>query len=125
MEWIQLQGVSTNCSELPAQCPECACKEFYKQSDFKRSLGLVLVSLASLATIVLMAMGYNWFIIWSPMFLFLIFDRVLFRVRPLVAICYRCKHVLRGITAERLEEIDGFELEIYDRYKYREANEAQ
>ncbi len=74
-------------------------------------------------TMVLMAMGYNWFIIWSPMFAFLIFDRSFYYTRPLVAICYRCKHVVRGISKVDLEETDGFELEIYDRYKYKEQNQ--
>lgn len=121
--FIQLSGpTSSYAEELPAQCPQCACKEFYKQSDFKRAIGLWLVSIASILTMVLMALGYNWFIIWSPMFVMLFVDRGLSWVRPLVAICYRCKHVIRGISKEKLEEIDGFELEIYDRYKYIEEN---
>lgn len=120
--FIQLVGNSTQSKEIPSQCPECNCKEFYKQSDFKRSLGLVLVSIASIATMVLMYMGYNWFIIWSPMLVVLIVDRVLLQMRPVVAICYNCKHILRGIPAEALDTLESFDLEIYDRYKYKEEN---
>jgi len=122
-KYIQLAGNSSLMSALPSKCSECGCKEFYKQSDFKRSLGVFLVGVASLATCVLMYMGYNWFIIWSPMFVVLIFDFALFRSRPVVAICYQCKHIFRGIPPKALEEIEGFDLEIHDRYKYVENQE--
>ncbi len=125
-KFIQLSGpTSSNSQKLPATCPQCGCKEFYKQSDFKRAIGLWLVSIASILTFILMAMGFGWFTIWSPMFFLLIFDRTLNWIRPLVAICYKCKHVVRGLNKEELEELDGFELEIYDRYKYIEENQAQ
>lgn len=121
--FIQLSGPTSSYAEtLPSKCPECGCKEFYKQSDFKRAIGLWLVSIASILTMILMAMGYNWFIIWSPMFVLLFIDRGLNWLRPLVAICYQCKHVVRGMPKAALEEIDGFELVIYDRYKYKEEN---
>jgi uncharacterized protein (DUF983 family) len=121
--FIQLSGPSSStATKLPEKCPACGCKEFYKQSDFKRAIGLWLVSIASILTMILMAMGYNWFIIWSPMFVLLFVDRTLNWVRPLAAICYQCKHVVRGISKADLEEVDGFELEIYDRYKYKEEH---
>jgi hypothetical protein len=119
---IGLAGHTTVFEQLPAACPECQCKEFYKQSDFKRSIGLVLVSIASLSTFVLMYMGFNWFVIWSPMLVVLIFDRVMLGLRPVVAVCYNCKHVIRGLPKSAMEDLDGFELEIYDRYKYKEEH---
>lgn len=122
-KFLQLSAPSSSTSiQLPERCPTCGCKEFYKQSDFKRSIGIWLVSIASILTSILMYMGYNWFIIWSPMFVLLFFDRIMNAIRPVAAICYQCKHVVRNVSKEDLEKIDGFELEIYDRYKYKELN---
>ena len=121
--FIRLAGQSTFTSKLPERCPECESKDFYKQSDFKRSIGVSLVGIASLATFVLMYMGYNWFLTWSPMLVVLFFDRILLQMRPVVAICYGCKHVFRGVSSEELEELDSFNLELYDRYKYKEENQ--
>lgn len=122
-KFLQLSAPSFSYSEnIPEKCPTCGCKEFYKQSDFKRAIGIWLVSIASLLTAVLMYMGYNWFVIWSPMFILLFFDRIMNALRPVAAICYKCKHVVRGLSSSELEKIDGFELEIYDRYKYKEQN---
>ncbi|MEZ4814712.1 MAG: hypothetical protein R3A80_05835 [Bdellovibrionota bacterium] len=124
-KFLELHSPSSSyANKIPEKCPSCGCKEFYKQSDFKRAIGLWLVSIASILTMVLMAMGYGWFTIWSPMFFLLIFDRTLNGIRPLAAICYQCKHVVRGISKKDLEEIDGFELEIYDRYKYKEEHSS-
>jgi hypothetical protein len=117
---IGLPGPSTLIQKLPEKCPECSCKEFYKQSDFRRSIGLTLVAIASVATFVLMYMGYNWFVVWSPMPLFLVFDRALYYLRPPILICYKCKHNFRGLTEKDLESIEAFDLETHDRYEFQE-----
>ncbi len=117
---IGLPGPSTLIQQLPTTCLECGCKDFYKQSDFRRSIGLTLVAIASVATFVLMYMGYNWFVVWSPMPLFLVFDRALYYLRPPILICYKCKHNFRGLTEKDLESIEAFDLEIHDRYEFQE-----
>lgn len=117
---IGLPGPSSSIQELPGNCPLCECKDFYKQSDFRRSIGLTLVTIASIATFVLMYMGYNWFVVWSPMPLFLIFDRFLYYFRPPVLICYKCKHNFRGLSEKDLESIESFDLETHDRYEFQE-----
>ena len=119
-EIIGLPGPSTKIENLPEKCPKCSCKEFYKQSDFRRSIGLTLVTIASVATFILMYMGYNWFVVWSPMPLFLVFDRALYYLRPPILICYKCKHNFRGLTEKDLELIEAFDLETHDRYEFQE-----
>jgi glutaredoxin len=117
---IGLPGPSSFLEKLPKNCPLCDCKDFYKQSDFRRSIGLTLVAIASVATFVLMYMGYNWFVVWSPMPLFLVFDRALYYLRPPILICYKCKHNFRGLTEKDLESIEAFDLETHDRYEFQE-----
>ncbi|MBP7843858.1 MAG: hypothetical protein KA116_03520 [Proteobacteria bacterium] len=116
--FLGLSGDFKQCEHLPERCPHCSCKEFYKQSDFKRSLGITLVSISSLLTCVLFAMGYNWWLVWSPMFLTLIIDRSFHAIRPVVAICYDCSLIYRGLNPSDLDKIAGFSLDTYDRIQY-------
>lgn len=116
--FIRLPGISHRVSKLPELCPECSCKIFFKQSDFRRSLGMGLVSVASILTFILMAMGYNWFLVWSPMLVVLIVDRGFYWIRPVVAICYNCEAKFRGLDQSALDVIEGFDLETHDRIHY-------
>ncbi len=70
-----------------------------------------------------MVMGFNWFVIWSPMFAFLIFDRILYYQRPGVLICYNCRHNFRGLDDATLEAVESFDLEVHDRFQYIHENQ--
>ncbi len=116
--FIRLPGISHRVSKLPEQCPDCSSKAFFKQSDFRRSLGMTFVTIASILTFILMAMGYNWFLVWSPMLVVLIIDRTFYWIRPVVAICYNCESKFRGLDQSALDQIEGFDLETHDRIHY-------
>lgn len=121
-KWIGLPGASTTLQEAPQICPHCASKHFYIQPDFKRSLGLAFVSVASVLTFVLMYMGYDWWIIWSPMFVILIMDRGFAWTRPLILICYQCEHIFRGIPQDQVQKFEAFDLELHDRIHYSDKS---
>lgn len=116
---LELRGNSIQSSEVPAVC-SCGCKKFYKQTDFNRSLGLTVVSIAAVCTFILAFQGYSWFVTWSPMPAALVLDFTLSKTRPLAAICYKCGLIYRGVNPTKLQALDDFDLEIYDVIKYPE-----
>lgn len=119
LKFFKLPGPSTTVNTLPQACVACGGKELFIQPDFKRSIGLFVVSLASLITVILASMGFGWFVTWSPFFIFLILDRTLNRINPIAVLCYRCEHIHRGAPRkEALAHFEAFDLEINDRYKY-------
>ena len=123
LDRARLVGPFSYVTEVPSTCPHCGSKEFFSQSDFKRSLGLGFIVFCSILTFVLMAMGYNWFIVWSPMLAALIVDRSFAAINPLIIVCYKCSHIYRGLEKDLVYKSYGpFDLEIYDRYQYSEKN---
>jgi hypothetical protein len=115
---LRLKGDFILQEQLPHNCPRCSCKEYYKQSDFRQATGLTIVGIASAITCVLFAMGYDWWTVWSPMFVVLVIDRLLNWSSPVAAICYDCGLIFRKVSVHELEKISGFDLDIYDRYQY-------
>ena len=135
LQWARLPGPSSHISEPLRICPHCQGKEFYRQPDFKRSLGLSIVVVASVLTLFLEMISRatfpdwspfaKWSLVWSPMLIALLVDRVFInRWADTVLICYKCEHIFRGVPSNKLEGIYPFDLEIHDRYRYAEQNEA-
>jgi hypothetical protein len=120
MTLLGLSGKSSQVQIPPQICESCGAKKFYKQPDFKRSIGVTVVSLASLVSFVMMAMGFDWFLFMSPMLAALIVDRFFAYTRPLAMICYKCGHIYRGLSEEQLQAVETFDLETYDRIHYSE-----
>jgi hypothetical protein len=119
--FIQLSGNSVTTTELPQKCVHCECKDFFQQPDFKRSLGLWVVTLASISTFVLLYFRAGWWVTWSPMFFVLVVDRSFAFFSPKVLICYKCETVYRGISSKLLNQFAAFDLEKHDRYQYAET----
>jgi hypothetical protein len=120
---IGLVGDSVETKEVPEVCT-CESKRFYKQTDFNRNLGLTGVAIAAIATFYLAYQGYSWLVTWSPMPIALVIDWTLARTRPQALICYKCSLIYRGISKEKLKDVEDFSLEVYDRIQYQE-NEAK
>ncbi len=131
LQWARLPGPSTHLSKTPSICPHCQGKEFFRQPDFKRSLGLSIVITASILTLFLEMISRatfpdwspfaKWSLVWSPMLIALVVDRVFInRWADVVLICYKCEHIFRGLPLEQLEAFYPFDLEIHDRYRYAE-----
>ena len=119
LSWVRLTGPSVDVLEAPKVCPNCGAKEFYQQTDFKRSLGLAMVVIFSLSTFVLMYLGFNWFLVWSPMLAALVIDRTFAYTNPLTVICYKCGLLFRGLEKHSVyKTFEAFDLEKYDRIHY-------
>lgn len=119
LPFIKLPGPYTYTTQVPQQCAQCGCKDLFVQPDFKRSIGLTMVTIASILTVILATQGYGWFVIWSPFFVSLVIDRVLAHINPVAVLCYRCEHIHRGVVKqEAVQKFEAFDLEICDRYKY-------
>lgn len=97
-------------------CPKCARKDFFKQKDFNRKIGVGLFVLGAISVpvFILLEIGFPW--IYSVFFLMVILDIVLYFVLPLVVVCYKCQTIFRGVA--NLEEIHGFDHEMNDRIVY-------
>ncbi|MEO5668964.1 MAG: hypothetical protein ABIR96_12965 [Bdellovibrionota bacterium] len=118
MSLLGLSGSASQVIALPAQCEECASRAFYKQPDFRRSIGVGVVTVMSVVSFVLMGMGYGWFLFMSPMLVALIVDRYFAHTRKLAVICYKCSHIYRGLSEAQLESVEAFDLEHFDRIHY-------
>ena len=107
-------GIPTNV------CPACGARDFYLQPDFRRSVGLWIVGVASVLTIVFAAMKMDWLTTWSPFVGVLVIDFVLYRISPPVLSCYLCEHRFRGMPKEKLSAYGAFDLDVHDRIHYAE-----
>lgn len=123
-DWIRLPGPSSLVTRAPQVCA-CGGKEFFRQPDFRRSLGLWVVSLATLATFVLLYFHADWITTWSPMFAVVVIDRLLAWTSPTVLICYDCEHLYRGLPKSELAQAEAFDLEVFDRHQYAKNEKAE
>ena len=96
-------------------CPSCERKDFYKQKDFNRQLGVTLFVVAALISIWIFTTNYAPYAV-APFIILYMFDFVLFRILKRVAICYKCNSIFRNVN--NLEEIGDFNHEMNDRIVY-------
>lgn len=115
---LGLSGDYVEAAELPAACPRCSCKEFYKQKDFKRSIGLSVVFSASAVTCLLFFQRREWLVVWSPMLVALLIDRFFAHRSSDAVLCYDCGLIFRGLKQSQIDPLPPFDLETFDRYQY-------
>lgn len=89
------------------ECPSCGRKDFYRQKDFNRRIGVALFIIAAIASI--WTYGLSLVVLW-------LLDLLLFKRLPSVAICYKCKCIFREI--KNMAEIAPFNHEMNDRIVY-------
>jgi len=94
-----------NTSELD-QCPVCGCIHLYRQKDFNRNLGIVLVVLG-------IALAY--FTYGVSLLVVTLLDWWLYRRVKEIVLCYQCKTIFRDYASTR--SIDPFNLVLHDYYK--------
>jgi hypothetical protein len=92
-------------------CPCCERKDFYSQKDFNRKIGVILFVLAAILSI--WTYGISFIVLY-------IFDLLLFKKLGLIAICYKCQTIFRGVA--NVKEIHGFDHEMNDRIIYADHN---
>ena len=88
-------------------CPSCARKDFYKQPDFNRKIGVILFVIAAILSI--------WTYGISLIILYLL-DLFLFKKLSPIVICYKCNAIFRN--AKNAIEAYNFDHEMNDRIVY-------
>ena len=88
-------------------CPKCDRKDFYKQKDFNRKIGVTLFVIAAILSI--WTYGITLVLLWLA-------DLVLYNKIPDVVSCYKCETLFRKI--KNLQNIEGFNHEMNDRIIY-------
>lgn len=93
-------------SEL-CSCPKCERKDFYKQKDFNRKIGVILFVIASILAI--FTYGISLIVLY-------VFDFFLYRILGDIAVCYKCNTIFRKV--KNIENIYPFDHEMNDRIVY-------
>jgi len=96
------------------ECQACGCPMLYRQRDFNRSLGLVLVILSGLLALA----GYAWGGFWvgtGVLVAATLCDRLLVVTRAEVVVCYRCHAIHRGFQPH--SRLVFFDLATHDAYR--------
>ena len=88
-------------------CPVCGRKDFYRQKDFNRKVGVGLFVIAAILS--LWTYGMSLVVLW-------LLDLFLFRRLGSVVVCYKCQSIFRGIRGEG--KIPEFDHETHDRIVY-------
>ena len=88
-------------------CPSCQRKDFYKQKDFNRKIGVTLFTIAAILSI--FTYGISFIVLY-------IFDFILHKKIGDVVACYKCNTLFRKV--KNLDSIRGFDHEMNDRIIY-------
>lgn len=88
-------------------CPICERKDFYKQKDFNRKLGVVLFIIAAILSI--WTYGISFIVLY-------VFDFLLYKKLGDVVVCYKCNTLFRKVA--NIKDIHGFDHEMNDRIVY-------
>ncbi len=88
-------------------CPCCERKDFYKQKDFNRKIGVALFVIAAILSI--FTYGISFIVLY-------LFDLLLFKKLGSIAICYKCQTIFRNVL--NIKELANFDHEMNDRIVY-------
>jgi hypothetical protein len=99
------------------ECPCCERRDFYKQKDFNRKIGVILFVVASV--IYLFTFDYTYGVPVSLIVLWLI-DLLLFKKISPVVFCYKCQTIFRKVA--NVDAIYDFNHEMNDRIIYSDHN---
>lgn len=107
-----------NARRVPAEgqpveiCARCEGTDFYIQKDFNRNLGLAVTIIA--ATAVYVIFGLTWKSLVGLLVIAAL-DSLLYRVLPLITLCYQCKTIYRGFPIN--PKHTAFDLHIGEKYR--------
>lgn len=88
-------------------CVVCERQAFYKQKDFNRIIGVTLFIIAAILSI--WTYGLSFVALW-------LLDVFLFRKLSMIAICYKCTTIYRGL--KNMDEVEEFDHQLHDRIVY-------
>ncbi len=78
-------------------CPLCPSDEFYLQRDFPRRAGLAVMTAGGAAFLILAGVFDRIVTGFAVLGVVALLDLMLFRLLPVVTVCYRCRTELRGL----------------------------
>lgn len=88
------------------QCPACGCAHLFRQKDFNRTLGVLIL---------ILGIGFSYLTYGISLLLVTVLDLFLyFRVKE-VAVCYGCSAVFRGFKG--IPKLEPFQLVLHDHYR--------
>jgi DNA-directed RNA polymerase subunit RPC12/RpoP len=90
-------------------CMICRCRDLYTQKDFNRKLGVGIVLIGAILAP---------FTKLISLLICALIDLALYRLLPLITICYRCRAIYRGFPLNSRHT--GFNLGIHDHYRSAE-----
>jgi hypothetical protein len=102
-----LKFANENSNDTLHQCVVCERKDFYKQKDFNRKIGVLLFVIAAILSI--------WTYGISLIVLYL-FDLMLFSRLGNIVICYKCQTIYRHVA--NVVDFGAFDHEMNDRIIY-------
>lgn len=87
-------------------CMICRCRDLYTQKDFNRKLGLGIVLIGAILAP---------FTKLISLLVCALIDLALYRLLPMITICYRCRAIYRGFPVNSRH--GAFNLGIHDHYR--------
>lgn len=90
-------------------CGICKCRDLYTQKDFNRKIGIAIAAVGAILAP---------FTKLISLFVCALIDLVLYKVLPVISVCYRCHGIYRGFVFNPLHQ--GFNLGVNDRYRAAE-----
>jgi hypothetical protein len=93
-----------------SRCAICGCRDLFIQKDFNRKVGITIVVIGAILAP---------FTKLISLFVCALIDLILYRVLPMITVCYRCHAIYRGF---RNSNHEGFNLGINDRYRSMEKS---
>ncbi len=102
-------SVSFSSEQGISHCGICGCRDLYTQKDFNRKVGCTIAAIGAVLAP---------FTKLISLFVCALIDLILYRVLPMITVCYRCKAIYRGFPRNSGHE--GFNLGINDRYRAAE-----
>jgi len=90
-------------------CVICRCRDLFTQKDFNRKVGVGIAIIGAV---------FAPFTKLISLFVCALIDLVLYKVLPLITVCYRCSAIYRDFPKSPAHE--GFNLGINDRYRSAE-----
>lgn len=88
------------------KCPHCDCEHFYRQKDFNRAIGCLVI----LSGAVLVPLTYGLSLVVVAIIDWILYNRV-----PDEAVCYKCREVFKDIEIpESMKPFDHHIAELYE-----------
>ena len=88
-------------------CPQCGCREFYRQKNFPRPVGLAIV---------IIGIALSFFTYGLSLIAVALLDGIIYLFLPWTLVCYQCRTKFRGVAIPK--EIRPYDHHTGDRFRY-------